>query len=115
MVRQQSVPPFFPQATIPSAAFRETESHPGSSISTGRPFSALLRTEKTTLSIPRTDRQTDLQDRIVDLQARLIGIRANGRYSEQDEVVARQRIAVLEALMKSDWALGLTDDIPPEL
>lgn len=75
---------------------------------------------------PLTDRQMELVQMIQDLQAELIGLnrleensRASSTFTLPGENDLRMvkltgRIERLEKLKSSRWALGLTDDVPPE-
>lgn len=62
---------------------------------------------------PLTDRQMELQERVYDLQSKLIHLMDGGDVVEYQEL--KRKIERLKDLERSDWALGKTDEAPPDL
>ncbi|THU91813.1 hypothetical protein K435DRAFT_800954 [Dendrothele bispora CBS 962.96] len=61
----------------------------------------------------RTDRQMGIQDQIMALRQQMIRNRSSSSSAEISKL--RKRIKELEGLQNSDWALELTDVVPPGL
>ncbi|KAJ7583493.1 hypothetical protein C8J56DRAFT_1055253 [Mycena floridula] len=59
---------------------------------------------------PLTDRQMDIQERIHDQESRMVFMR-----DEREIETSKVEIEALKRLQASDWALGLTDEVPPGL
>lgn len=69
---------------------------------------------------PKTDRQMDIYDRKVRLQGKLIGMQGWGNMHASDDEksemgMLKEQIRRLELLENSDWALGKSNELPPEL
>ncbi|KAJ7601200.1 hypothetical protein C8J56DRAFT_912422 [Mycena floridula] len=128
MVRGVPEPSFLPVTTASMRRY-DPEAYPGdfnSVVDNPMDFPVTFNSSSSPqsergLDPPQTDRQMDIHDKIVQLQEQHIVAQSRWRESSSDfgHGMAlsgisgiQDRIAALEGIMDSPWALGLTDRIP---